>query len=495
MAESYQFAFIFLLILTTAVELFLGQRQKNFVDKNKKKVPAAFNKIIKLADHKKAADYTVTKINFNSIELIFGAIILYFLTLGGGINLLNNIISNNFDLALEFYSLFVAIALIICLLFLVKFLCTKLIQKIPNIFQKFIRQSNTHKKTIFFLFLLVTLSFLIVSGVINEMYNFFSTHFDIALLNGALVITSVFVALHLISIPSGIFQTFGIETKYGFNKVTPKLFLEDQIKYLFLLILFSVIFSFAALWILTELEANWWLWLWIFLSIFLIAVAAILPDLARIFDTYTPLEDKTLKSKIEKLLKKCGFKSSGLFVKNGSLRSTHGNAFFGGFGKTKKIIFFDTLLEKLNNKEIEAVIAHELGHFKRNHVKKLLLIQIILFFFIFYIFGDLKNNQSFYNGLGIEVLSNTNFLILLMLVLIPFVMFFVGPFFSKLQRKYEFEADEYACEFAKPSDLKQSLIKLYRDNASTLTPDPLYSAFYHSHPPASIRIQAIDKNK
>jgi len=219
-----------------------------------------------------------------------------------------------------------------------------------------------------------------------------------------------------------------------------------------------------------------------------------LPDLARIFDTYTPLEDKTLKNKIEKLLKKCGFKSSGLFIKNGSLRSTHGNAFFGGFGKTKKIIFFDTLLEKLNNKEIEAVIAHELGHFKRNHVKKLLLIQVILFFLIFYSFGGLKDNQAFYNGLGIDISSNTNFLILLMLVLIPFVMFFVGPFFSRLQRKYEFEADEYACEFTKSSDLKQSLIKLYRDNASTLTPDPLYSAFYHSHPPASIRIQAIDKS-
>ena len=178
---------------------------------------------------------------------------------------------------------------------------------------------------------------------------------------------------------------------------------------------------------------------------------------------------------------------------NGSLRSTHGNAFFGGFGKTKRIIFFDTLLEKLDTKEIEAVIAHELGHFKKNHVKKLLAIQVSLIFFSLYFLGGLKEKEAFYNGLGIDNLSDANFLILFTLVLLPFVMFFVSPFISWLQRKYEFEADEYACEFAKPADLKQSLIKLYRDNASTLTPDPLYSAFYHSHPPASIRIQAIDK--
>ena len=494
MAESYQFIFIFLLILTTAVEFYLGQRQKNFVLKNKKKVPSAFTKIIKLADHKKAADYTVSKINFNSIELIFGAIILYLFTLGGGINFMNNIISNNFDRSLEFYSLILGTILVICIFFIVKFFVAKFIKQSSNIFQKAAKQANAYKKTIFLLFVLVALSILTACGVINEIYNFLNAHFDGELINGAFVITIVFVVLHLIGVPSSMFHTFGIETKYGFNKVTPKLFLEDQIKYLFLLILLSVIFSFAALWILSELERNWWLWLWAFLSIFLIAVTAILPDLARIFDTYTPLEDKTLKNKIEKLLKKCGFKSSGLFIKNGSLRSTHGNAFFGGFGKTKKIIFFDTLLEKLNNKEIEAVIAHELGHFKRNHVKKLLLIQVILFFLIFYSFGGLKDNQEFYNGLGIDISSNTNFLILLMLVLIPFVMFFVGPFFSRLQRKYEFEADEYACEFTKSSDLKQSLLKLYRDNASTLTPDPLYSAFYHSHPPASIRIQAIDKS-
>ena len=161
---------------------------------------------------------------------------------------------------------------------------------------------------------------------------------------------------------------------------------------------------------------------------------------------------------------------------------------------TKRIIFFDTLLEKLDTKEIEAVIAHELGHFKRNHVKKLLVIQVSLIFFSLYFLGGLKEKEAFYNGLGIDNLNDANFLILFTLVLLPFVMFFVGPFISWLQRKYEFEADEYACEFAKPADLKQSLIKLYRDNASTLTPDPLYSAFYHSHPPASIRIQAIDKN-
>ena len=415
MAESYQFAFIFLLIFTTAVELFLGQRQKNFVVKNKKSVPAAFNKIIKLADHKKAADYTVTKISFNSIELIFGAIILYFITLGGGINFISNTVGQYFE---------------------------------------------------------------------NQIFN------------GALIITIVFVALHLINIPSSLYQTFVIEGKYGFNKITPKLFFTDQLKSIFV-VMIPLIFitSSAALWILSELGKQWWLWLWIFLSVFSIAGVALAPVLKQLFNKYTPLKDNNLKKNIEKLLKKCGFESSGLFEMNGSLRSTHGNAFFGGFGKTKRIIFFDTLLEKLNTKEIEAVIAHELGHFKRNHVKKLLLIQISLIFLSLYFFSGLKDTQAFYVGLGVESLSDANFLILFTLVLLPFVMFFVAPLISWLQRKYEFEADEYACEFAKPSDLKQSLIKLYRDNASTLTPDPLYSAFYHSHPPASIRIQAIDKNK
>ena len=413
MAESYQFIFIFLLILTTAVEFYLGHRQKNFVLKNKKKVPDAFTKIIKLADHKKAADYTVSKINFNSIDLVFGAIILYLLTLGGGINLMNNLMGQ---------------------------------------------------------------------------------FFENPLLNGALIITSLFVALHLISLPSSIYQTFVIETKYGFNKITPKLFFMDQMKSVIIMIILSAVVSFAALWILSALGNEWWLWLWIFLSILSLIGIALAPLLKQLFNKYTPIKDKNLKKNIEKLLKRCGFESSGLFEMNGSLRSTHGNAFFGGFGKTKRIIFFDTLLEKLDTKEIEAVIAHELGHFKRNHVKKLLVIQVTLIFFSLYFLGGLKEKEAFYKGLGIDNLNDANFLILFTLVLLPFVMFFVGPFISWLQRKYEFEADEYACEFAKPADLKQSLIKLYRDNASTLTPDPLYSAFYHSHPPASIRIQAIDKN-
>lgn len=413
MAESYQFIFIFLLILTTAVEFYLGHRQKYFVLRNKKEVPTAFTKIIKLADHQKAADYTVSKINFNSIDLVFGAIILYLLTLGGGINLMNNLMGQ---------------------------------------------------------------------------------FFENPLLNGAFTITSIFVALHLINLPSSIYQTFVIETKYGFNKITPKLFFMDQMKSVIIMIILSAVVSFAALWILSALGNEWWLWLWIFLSILSLIGIALAPVLKQLFNKYTPIKDKNLKKNIEKLLRRCGFESSGLFEMNGSLRSTHGNAFFGGFGKTKRIIFFDTLLEKLDTKEIEAVIAHELGHFKRNHVKKLLVIQVSLIFFSLYFLGGLKEKGAFYSGLGIDNLNDANFLILFTLVLLPFVMFFVGPFISWVQRKYEFEADEYACEFANPADLKQSLIKLYRDNASTLTPDPLYSAFYHSHPPASLRIQAIDKN-
>ena len=288
-------------------------------------------------------------------------------------------------------------------------------------------------------------------------------------------------------------DTFVIEEKFGFNKTKIRTFVSDIIIDLVTtaVVTFSIIF--ISLWIISALGTFWWLWLWGFFSSVIILMSALAPLLQQLKNKFYPLEDKKLKVSIEKLLTKCGFESKGLFIMNGSLRSSHGNAFFGGFGKTKRIIFFDTLLEKLTHKEIEAVIAHELGHFKMNHVKKFMAIMITILFITLYLLGGLKDNPLFYEVLGVTVVSDANFLLLFNFVLLNYLFFFIKPLMTSFSRKNEYEADAYACLFTKPDDLKHSLTKLYRDNASTLTPDPLYSFFNHSHPPALMRIEAISK--
>ena len=234
------------------------------------------------------------------------------------------------------------------------------------------------------------------------------------------------------------------------------------------------------------------MWLWVFISIFNFLMLTLYPTyIAPLFNKFLPLKDVKLKKKIEKLLLKCGFKSGGLFVMNGSLRSNHGNAYFTGFGNSKRIVFFDTLLEKLSHKEIEAVLAHELGHFHHNHVKKRIIMMFVISFIGLYVLGILKDSPWFYESLGV-IQSDANGLLLFLLVS-PLFIFFIRPLMAYYSRKNEFEADEYACKYSDPKDLKLSLIKLYRDNASTLTPDPLHSNFYDSHPPALERISTIDK--
>jgi len=301
-----------------------------------------------------------------------------------------------------------------------------------------------------------------------------------------------FVILSIIGIPSSLYSHFVIEEKFGFNKMKLKLFWMDTLKSTILTIIISTPIAYITLWIIFNLGNLWWIWLWAFISLVLLLVNIFYPIVKQLFNEFKPLEDKVLQSNLEKLLKKCGFVSNGLFVMNGSLRSTHGNAFFGGFGKTKRIVFFDTLLKKLSHKEVEAVIAHELGHFHHNHIKKQLAFSISFLFVALYLLGDLKDSELFYKTLGVELASDSNFILLLTLVIIPFLSFFMQPYMAFKSRKAEYEADEYACLYAKPKDLKQSLTKLYRDNASTLTPDPLFSIFNHSHPSALMRIKAID---
>ena len=339
----------------------------------------------------------------------------------------------------------------------------------------------------------VFLYLLTIGGLINWLNDYISNLNLNSLISGSLVIISVMVLSSLIDLPANLFKIFNIDENFGFNRMSLKVFILDGIKQLLLSIVIGLPILFASLWIIGNLGALWWLWLWVFISLFNFAMLSLYPIyIAPLFNKFKSLDDVKLKTKIEKLLLRCGFKSSGLFVMNGSLRSNHGNAYFTGFGKSKRIVFFDTLLEKLTPNEIEAVLAHELGHFHHEHVKKRIALMFLMSFVGLYILGSLKESVWFYEGLGVYSINDAN-AILLFLLVSPLFVFFIRPFIAYYSRKNEFEADEYACKFTKPADLKQSLLKLYRDNASTLTPDPLHSSFYDSHPPALMRINAIDK--
>ena len=338
----------------------------------------------------------------------------------------------------------------------------------------------------------IFLYLLTLGGGINMLTYLFTSLIDNELLIGSFVIISVMLISSLIDLPLNIYKIFNIDEKFGFNRMTVQVFITDLIKQSILSIVIGIPMLLISLWIISNLGDFWWLWLWVFISIFNFSMLTLYPTyIAPFFNKFSPLNDKKLKTKIEKLLLKCGFKSGGLFVMNGSLRSNHGNAYFTGFGNSKRIVFFDTLLEKLSHKEIEAVLAHELGHFHHNHVKKRIFLMFIISLVGLYVLGILKDSPWFYESLGV-LQSDANGLLLFLLVS-PLFIFFIRPLMAHYSRKNEFEADKYACKYSDPQDLKISLIKLYRDNASTLTPDPLHSNFYDSHPPAIDRIKTIDK--
>ena len=373
---------------------------------------------------------------------------------------------------------------------------------VPSDFKKIVKPKDHKKAALYtsakakinilgFIVQGVFLYILTLGGLINFINDLALQFFANEIIQGVVLIFSVIILSSIIEAPLGLIKTFVIDEKFGFNKMTLSLYLSDLVKQSLVSIIIMLPVIFIALWIFGNLGDYWWFWLWIFLSIFNVTMLAIYPlYIAPIFNKFKPMEDKKLKAKIEQLLKKCGFESDGLFVMNGSLRSTHGNAYFTGFGKAKRIVFFDTLLEKLSPNEILAVLAHELGHFAHNHVKKRIVFLFVLSFIGLYFLDLLKSNDWFYLGLGVE--SQTNAIALLLFFLIsPLFLFFVRPFMAHYSRKNEYEADAYACKFTPAKDLKESLIKLYRDNASTLTPDKLYSNFYDSHPPAMARIKAL----
>jgi len=301
-------------------------------------------------------------------------------------------------------------------------------------------------------------------------------------------ILSFFAIMSILDLPMSIYRTFKLEERFGFNKMTSKIFILDLVKNTIMGLVIGTPLLLAILWIMENSGSYWWLYTWVTIVAFTLFITWAYPAfIAPRFNKFKPLEDEELKTRIENLLTRNGFKSQGVFVMDGSLRSTHGNAYFAGFGNNKRIVFFDTLLDTLNYGEIEAVLAHELGHFRRNHVKKLTLLQAFIYFIGFGILGWVIDAKWFYEGLGVSQQSDYMALVLFILASSAFT-FLISPLIKILTRKYEFEADDFAADQAQTENLITALVSLYRENANTLTPDPMYSAFHDSHPPAPIRI-------
>jgi STE24 endopeptidase len=304
---------------------------------------------------------------------------------------------------------------------------------------------------------------------------------------------SAFVALFallssLLGLPLSLFATFGIESRFGFNKMTLAMFCKDGLRSGAVGALIGLPLVALVLWLMQISGPLWWLWVWGVWAGFSLLMVALYPTvIAPLFNRFTPLQDLELKQQIEALLTRTGFKSQGIFVMDGSTRSSHGNAYFTGFGSAKRIVFFDTLLSRLSTAEIVAVLAHELGHFKKKHVVKRIALSFLLSLLCLFILGVLIRLPAFYHGMGLHSQTPAVALMLFFMV-IPAFTFPLTPLASLMSRRHEFQADAFAAQQTDAHALISALVKLYRDNASTLTPDPLYSAFYDSHPPAAIRI-------
>ena len=339
---------------------------------------------------------------------------------------------------------------------------------------------------------LVTLLVLTLGGVIGIVFNAWSSFSQYPIINDLGAIGSLMVIMMLVDLPFSYYQTFVIEEKYGFNKNTPQQYFKDHLIQLGLTLAIGFPILALILWIMNSIGSLWWLWAWAILMGFSLLMSWLFPTLiAPLFNKFTPLEEGSLKDRIQKLLERCGFNSKGIFIMDGSRRSGHGNAYFTGLGNNKRIVFFDTLVKSLDDEELEAVLAHELGHFKCKHVIKMLIASSIMTLISFAVLGWLIDKEWFFNGLGVSEPSNAAALLLFMLVS-PVFTVFMQPISAYFQRKFEFEADDFATNNAQGSKMISGLVKLYEENASTLTPDPLYSAFHYSHPPAAIRIAHIE---
>ncbi len=335
-----------------------------------------------------------------------------------------------------------------------------------------------------------------LGGGIQTLSDWSLATFTSPLLQGMSIIVATLIISSILEIPFGLYSTFIIEARFGFNKTTFALYMQDALKGLLLGAILGLPLLAGVLWLMAQMGTHWWVYVWSVWISFNLLLLFIYPTfIAPIFNKFQPMQDEATKARIAALLQRCGFTTSGLFVMDGSKRSTHGNAYFTGFGKTKRIVFFDTLLQRLTPAEMDAVLAHELGHFKNHHVIKRIIFTFALSLGFLWLLAQLMQASWFYQGLGVTTQS-TALALLLFFMALPVFSFLLQPFASYYSRKHEFEADSYAAAQTDANDLSSALVKLYQDNAKTLTPDPLYATFYESHPPALERIaHLMEKSK
>ena len=399
------------LLANVALKLWLNARQVRHVAAHRGAVPVDHAATITLADHQKAADYTLAKARLSQIDILLDAVVLTGWTLLGGLDALNQ--------------------------WLLGWMGPGLVQQMALI-----------------------VAFMLVGG--------------------------------LIGMPLSLVQTFGVEQRFGFNKMTPALWLSDLLKGLLVGAVLGLPLLWVVLWLMQAGGTLWWLWAWGALVAWQLLLMAIAPNVIMpLFNKFTPLEDESLKARVQALMQRAGFQAKGFFVMDGSRRSAHSNAFFTGFGASKRVVFFDTLLQQLNPGEMEAVLAHELGHFKHKHIVKMMAVSFATTLAGLALLGWLAQQAWFYTGLGVVPNmsgSNSALALVLFMLVVPVFSFFLAPLSSWRSRVQEFEADAYAASQASAADLASALLKLYQDNASTLTPDPLFVKFYYSHPPASERL-------
>ncbi|MEO5764314.1 MAG: M48 family metallopeptidase [Casimicrobiaceae bacterium] len=319
-----------------------------------------------------------------------------------------------------------------------------------------------------------------------------------ALWRDVLLLFAIAAITGLVSLPFAWWQTFRIEERFGFNRMTMKLWLGDLCKGIAVGVVLGLPLAIVALWLMRNAGALWWVWVWLAWTGFQLLMLVLFPTvIAPLFNKFTPLPEGAARARIEQLLARCGFAARGLFVVDGSKRSGHSTAYFTGFGRARRVVFFDTLLERLTGDEIEAVLAHELGHFKLRHVMKRVLWSAVLSLAFLALLAWLATKSWFYAGLGIApdavaaAMARPGVALALFMLALPVFTFALVPLSALYSRKHEFEADAFAARNASAAALTQALVKLYEDNASTLTPDPLHSAFYDSHPPASLRVARL----
>jgi STE24 endopeptidase len=404
------FLFVLAVLVGTALELWLSQRQMNAVARHRAAVPGPFTGSVSADEHRKAADYTIAKVRLGRLSTVVDAALTLALTVGGGIAAVDALW----------------------------------------------RHTSVGEPWL-----------------------------------GVAVIATIALLIQLVNLPFSVWRTFALEGRFGFNRTTPALFLADLAKGLALAVALGGALVVAMLLLMERAGRWWWVWAWgVWLAFMFLMTWAWPAFIAPLFNRFSPLEDQALKGRIEALLARCGFASKGVYVVDNSRRSSHGNAYFTGIGRHKRIVFFDTLLERLGHPEVEAVLAHELGHFRLRHVRKRLVVSMATTFLGLALLGWLTGKSGFYHALGVP-LPSAHAALLLFLLAVPAFTFFVTPLASLWSRRHEFEADAFATHHASAAELAAALVKLHKDNASTLTPDPVYAAFYYSHPPPLARITRL----